>query len=139
MERANRSIKDGIKVRFDTKRTGWVDELPHALWAHRTQKKTSNFETPLSLTYGPEAMIPAKIGIPSARVLLITDNDTDLRLNSDLLEERRELALILERDYVFRNNEASGQELGKLAPSWEGPYKIKGVLDKVAYTLERLD
>ena len=43
-------------------------------------------------------------------------------------------------DYVFRNNEASNQEKpGKLAPNWEGPYKIQQVLGKGAYALERLD
>ncbi|XP_076895612.1 uncharacterized protein LOC143548290 [Bidens hawaiensis] len=119
---------------------GWVDELPHVLWAFRTQKNSSNSETPFSLTYGTEAMIPAEIGIPSAGVLLIEDNDHELRMNLDLLEERRELASIREHNYkqqlqkyynsrvqtcefdagnfVFRNNEASGQEPpGKLAPT----------------------
>ncbi|XP_076922014.1 uncharacterized protein LOC143583651 [Bidens hawaiensis] len=44
------------------------------------------------------------------------------------------------RDFVFRNNEASGQEpLGKLAPTWEGPYRVKPVLSKGAYKLEKLD
>ncbi|XP_076897140.1 uncharacterized protein LOC143550367 [Bidens hawaiensis] len=83
-------------------------------------------------------------------------------MNLDLLEERRELALIREHnykrqlekyynsrvqnckfdagDFVFRNNEASGQEPpGNLAPTWEGPYKIKKVLSKGAYKLEKLD
>ncbi|XP_076960054.1 uncharacterized protein LOC143636306 [Bidens hawaiensis] len=121
---------------------GWVNELPHILWAFLTQKNSSNSETPFSLTYGTEAMIPAEIGIPSARVLLIDDNDLELRMNLDLLEERGELATIREHnykrllqkyynsriqkcefdagDFVFRNNEASGQEPpGKLAPTWE--------------------
>ena len=119
---------------------------------------------PFSLTYGSEAVIPAKMGCPSARVLIAahTNNDDELRLNLDLLEERRERAAVqeanykkkLERyynsrikhcqfsvgDYVFRNNEASNQEKpGKLAPTWEGPYKIQQVLGKGAYALERLD
>ncbi|XP_076894775.1 uncharacterized protein LOC143547172 [Bidens hawaiensis] len=75
VERANRSIKDGIKARLGTKRTGRVDELPHVLWAFRTQKKSSNSETPFSLTYGTEAMIPAEIGVPSARMLANKDNE----------------------------------------------------------------
>ncbi|XP_076911833.1 uncharacterized protein LOC143569930 [Bidens hawaiensis] len=57
-----------------------------------------NSETPASLTYGTEAMIPAEIGIPSARVLLIDDNNNELRMNLDLLEERRELASIREHN-----------------------------------------
>ncbi|XP_076955392.1 pectinesterase inhibitor 3-like [Bidens hawaiensis] len=54
------SIKEGIKARLGTKRTGWVDELPHVLWAFRNQKNSSNSETSFSLTYGTEAMIPAE-------------------------------------------------------------------------------
>ncbi|XP_076946428.1 uncharacterized protein LOC143617913 [Bidens hawaiensis] len=107
-------------------------------------------------------MIPAEIGVPSARILMIDDIDKELRMNLDLLEERMELALIREhnykrqlqkfydsrvqkctfdaRDFVFCNNEASGQEPpGKLAPTWEGPYKFKEVLSKGAYKLEKLD
>ncbi|XP_076956362.1 uncharacterized protein LOC143631484 [Bidens hawaiensis] len=162
VERINRTIKERIKARLGTKQTGWVDELPHVLWAFRTQKNSSNSETPFSLTYGTEAVIPTEIGIPSARVLLINNNDRELRMNLDLLEERRELASIREHnykiqlqkyynsrvqeckfdagDFVFRNNEASGQEPpGKLAPTWEGPYRIKQVLTKGAYKLEKLD
>ncbi|XP_076929449.1 uncharacterized protein LOC143593845 [Bidens hawaiensis] len=132
VERTNRTIKEGIKARLGTKRTGCVDELPHVLWAFRNQKNSSNSEMPFSLTYGTEAMIPAEIGIPSARVLLINDNDCEIRKNLDLLKERRELASIREHnykrqlqkyynsrvqvcefdagDFVFRNNKASGQE-----------------------------
>ncbi|XP_076926852.1 uncharacterized protein LOC143590182 [Bidens hawaiensis] len=107
-------------------------------------------------------MIPAEIGIPSARILLIDDNDHEIRMNLDLLEERRELALVREHnykcqlqkyynswvqkcefdagDFVLRNNEASGQEPpGKLAPTWEGPYRVKQVLSKGSYKLEKLD
>src|ERR1044071_8198016 len=61
VECANRSIVEGIKTRLGTKRTGWVDELPHVLWADRTLSKTSNGETPFSLMYGTEAEIPAEM------------------------------------------------------------------------------
>jgi transposase InsO family protein len=58
VERANRSIIEGIKARLGRERAEWVEELPHVLWAHRTTPKTSNGETPFSLTYETEAMIP---------------------------------------------------------------------------------
>ncbi|XP_076960075.1 uncharacterized protein LOC143636337 [Bidens hawaiensis] len=89
-ERANRTIKDGIKLRLGSRRTRWVDELPHVLWDFRTQKKSSNSETPFSLTYGTEAMILAEIGMPSARILSTNNNEEELRLNLDLFEEWRE-------------------------------------------------
>nr|GFC28321.1 reverse transcriptase domain-containing protein [Tanacetum cinerariifolium] len=37
----------------------WVEELPHVLWDHRTMVKSSHGDTPFSLTYRTEAVIPA--------------------------------------------------------------------------------
>ncbi|GJZ11896.1 reverse transcriptase domain-containing protein [Tanacetum coccineum] len=37
---------------------GWVDDLAQLLWIHRTLPRNSQKETPFSLTYGSEAIIP---------------------------------------------------------------------------------
>ncbi|GJZ02216.1 reverse transcriptase domain-containing protein [Tanacetum coccineum] len=50
VERANRSLGEGIKARLDERSKDWIEELPHVLWAHRTMIKSSNGETPFSLT-----------------------------------------------------------------------------------------
>jgi transposase InsO family protein len=99
IERVNRTILDGIKKRLDHEGASWVDEIPSALWAYRTMPMTSHGETPFSLTYGTEAVITAEIGVPSTRVLgdPSTNNDTELLMNLDLLEERREGAAINEQ------------------------------------------
>ncbi|GJW79437.1 reverse transcriptase domain-containing protein [Tanacetum coccineum] len=55
VERANKSLLEGIKARLGRERAGWVDELPNVLWAHCSSLKQSNGETPFSLTYGSEA------------------------------------------------------------------------------------
>ncbi|GJU73916.1 reverse transcriptase domain-containing protein [Tanacetum coccineum] len=98
VERANRSIIQGIKTRLHKEGGTWVEELPNVLWAHRTTPKTSNGETPFSLAYGTEAVIPTKIGIPTRRVIKESDewNEEALGLNLNLLEERREIAAIRE-------------------------------------------
>ncbi|KAI3777367.1 hypothetical protein L1987_47167 [Smallanthus sonchifolius] len=157
VERANRSLVEGIKAGLDQWGHSWVDELPHVLWAHHTSLKTSNGETPISLTYGSKAVIPAEIGVPSARVLMASkcDNDQEIRINLDLLDERREEAALKEArykkklekyynarvkickfnvgEYVLRDNEASEAEHpGKLSPNWEGQYQIAAVLGKGA-------
>lgn len=90
VERANGSLMHGIKTRLGRAKAGWVDELPNVLWAHRTSLKTSNGETPFSLTYGSEAVIPAKIGMPTHRTMMFNpeDNEEEQRLNLDLLQER---------------------------------------------------
>ncbi|GJS30847.1 hypothetical protein Tco_0491467 [Tanacetum coccineum] len=69
-ERANRSLREGNK---------------------------SNGEVggnTILLTYGTEAVIPAKIGMPTLRSMevYLTKNDEALEINLDLIEENREQA-----------------------------------------------
>ncbi|GJS29596.1 reverse transcriptase domain-containing protein [Tanacetum coccineum] len=54
VERANRSLGEGIKARLDERSKDWIEELPHVLWAHRTMIKSSNGETH-SMSDGTEA------------------------------------------------------------------------------------
>ncbi|GJX39250.1 reverse transcriptase domain-containing protein [Tanacetum coccineum] len=140
-----------------------VAELPNVLWAHRTSIKTSNGETPFSLTYGSESVIPAEIGMPTYRTMMIREelNEEEIRLNLDLLTERRELAAIQEAKYkikleqyynkkvhltsfkpgefVFRKNEASRVEnQGKLGPKWEGPYRVEEAYQNGSYKLQTM-
>ncbi|GJZ52946.1 reverse transcriptase domain-containing protein [Tanacetum coccineum] len=105
VERANRSLMEGIKTRLGRERKCWVDELPNILWAHRTSLKTSNGETPYSLTFGSEAVIPAEVGMPTYPTMMIKDgkdNEEEIRLNLDLLTERREAAAIREARYKMK-------------------------------------
>ncbi|GJZ79616.1 hypothetical protein Tco_0644453 [Tanacetum coccineum] len=126
--------------------------------------KSSNGDTPFSLTYGTKAVIPAKIRMPTYRtaVVDVVHNDDEIRINLDLLEERRERAAIREAkakskmtryynarvrgvtfkpgDYVYRSNEAShAMDGGKLGPKWEGPYEVTKVLGGGAYKLRSMD
>ncbi|GKE52461.1 reverse transcriptase domain-containing protein, partial [Tanacetum coccineum] len=98
VERANRSFGEGIKARIGEGNKNWIEELPHVLWAHRTMIKSSHGDTPFSLTYGTEAVIPAKIEMPMYRTAVVdaVHNNVELRLNLDLLEERHERATIRE-------------------------------------------
>ncbi|XP_071687624.1 uncharacterized protein [Rutidosis leptorrhynchoides] len=98
VEVTNRDIVAGIRARLDTDRKGWADELPQVLWAFRTTPKGSNRETPFSLIYGTEAVIPAEIVVPTQRVVQFNDesNVISLKENLDLLEEMRNAAAIRE-------------------------------------------
>ncbi|GJY92681.1 reverse transcriptase domain-containing protein [Tanacetum coccineum] len=97
-----KSLLRGIKTRIEKGGSAWAEEMPNVLWAHRTMKKTNNGETPFSLTYGTEAVIPAEIGMPIHRTSNLNEktNDRELCLNLDLLEERREIAAIREARYL---------------------------------------
>ncbi|XP_076922862.1 uncharacterized protein LOC143584775 [Bidens hawaiensis] len=100
VERANRRIVEGITGRLGRQRGLWVEELPHVLWAHRTMPKVSNGETPFSLTYETESMIPVEIVLPTGRTrLTMEENENDLRLNLNFAEERREADARRETEY----------------------------------------
>nr|GEV69973.1 reverse transcriptase domain-containing protein [Tanacetum cinerariifolium] len=73
VESANRSLEEGIKARLDARSKNWMEELPQVLWTHRTMIKSSNGDTPFSLTYIMEAVIPAEIGMPTD--LVYRNND----------------------------------------------------------------
>ena len=51
-------------------------------------------EMPYSMVYGTESVILVEIGLPSFRISNFNkeNNETELRLNLDLLDERRKIA-----------------------------------------------
>ena len=74
----------------------WVEELPHVLWTYRTTPRRLMREIPFSMTYEAEAIIPLEIGFPMLRTSLFTpySNDNLLEKSLDLIEERRENAMV---------------------------------------------
>ncbi|GKD85650.1 reverse transcriptase domain-containing protein [Tanacetum coccineum] len=135
---ANRSLGDGIKARLGKGNKNWIEELPHVLWAHRTMIKSSHGDTPFSLTYGTEAVIPAEIRMPTYRTAVVdaVHNDEELRLNLDLLEERHECAAIHEAKAKLQMTKYYNARLG---PKWEGPYEVTEALRDGAYRLRSMD
>jgi len=73
-----------------------VDELPHVLWTYQITPRRSTRETPFSMTYGAEAMIPLEIGFPALRTSLFApgNNDNLLEKSLDLVEEQRENVMV---------------------------------------------
>ncbi|XP_072056316.1 uncharacterized protein [Arachis hypogaea] len=160
VESANKVILSGLKKRLDNKKGTWADELASVLWSYRTTEQSSTKETPFRLTYGVDAVIPVEIGEPSPRLLLKGVEET---VEKDLIDEAREMAhltetalkqrialryntKVLKRDFepddlVLRRNDIGLPTLGegKLAANWEGPYRVKKVMGKGAFKLERLD
>ena len=72
----------------------WVDELPHVLWMYRTTPRRSTGETPFSIMYGSEAVIPLETSFPTMRSNQFnsSSNKQLLSTNLDLAKERREVA-----------------------------------------------
>jgi hypothetical protein len=163
VENVNRTILQGLKRRLEESKGNWPEELPIVLWAYRTTHRTATGETPFSLTYGSEAVIPTEIGEPSLRVLFFNENGNEsfLQDNLDLLSEQRDLAAIRSASYqwqnahyynrrvrhrdfnvgdlVLRKIQVPDPRQGKLAPNWKGPFQVSKVTGKGSYQLQRTD
>ncbi|XP_057803119.1 uncharacterized protein LOC131018411 [Salvia miltiorrhiza] len=162
---SNKTIMNTLKKRLEKAKGKWADELPGVLWSYRTTTRTSTGETPFSLAYGMEAVIPTESEVPTARYELTTDNENQEAMchELDLLDEKRNTANIrlasyqqsIARhynkhictrtfkpgDWVFRKVFQNTKEIGagKLAPNWEGPYLITKVVGHGAYRLQSTD
>ena len=117
------------------------------------------------MTYGAEVVIPLESGFPTTRTSSFNskDNDEHLARGLDLIDEKRENAMVqlahyqqkLKRGYdtrvrtrplapgdlVLRKvvGSAKNPAWGKLGPNWEGPYRITSNAGIGAYFLEDLD
>ena len=164
-EAVNKVILSRLKKRLDDAKGKWVEELPHVLWTYRTTPRRSTGETLFSMTYGGKAVIPLEFGFPTTRTSLFNpkDNDEQLTRGLDLIEEKRENAMVqlahyqqkLKRGYdahvrirpltpgdlVLRKvvGSAKNPAWGKLGPNWKGPYRITSNAGIGAYFLEDLD
>ena len=164
-EAVNKTILSGLKKRLDSAKGNWAKELPNVLWAYRTTPRRSTGETSFSLTYGAEAVIPAKVNLCSARVdgFNPAHNEQMMLKQLDSLEEYREAATIRLAEYQQKlarhyNRDVRVREFGagdlvlrkavgnmrdsnarKLALTWEGPYRVTSIAGARAYYLEDLD
>ncbi|KAJ9537370.1 hypothetical protein OSB04_030103 [Centaurea solstitialis] len=162
-ESSNKVIINSIRKRLKGAKGKWVEELPSVLWANRTTPRASTGQTPYSLVYGCEAVLPIEAQLPIARSRTYDQNAINLSYDLDALEELREKALrtmaaqkgIVERhfnkkvkakifqvgDYVLRHVFQNTQEpnAGKLSIKWEGPYIISKVIGNGAYRLTTME
>ncbi|GJW77657.1 hypothetical protein Tco_0139339 [Tanacetum coccineum] len=102
--------------------------------------KSSNGDTPFSLTYGTEAVILVEIGMPTLRIAKVelVENNEALEIKLDLLKEKREQATIREAMSKAKIGKIL-QLQRKLGPKWEGPYQVTDALGKRAYKLRDRD
>ncbi|XP_076946211.1 uncharacterized protein LOC143617582 [Bidens hawaiensis] len=129
---------------------------------HEVDRNTSTSatgKTPFSLVIGTEAMIPTEMVIPTARSCLQNreTNNQDLANDLDTIDELRDSVRICMVAYQQRITKSYNKNVrvrrfqvgdlglrkafqnttdpkdGKLAPNWEGPYKIEAEAGKGAY------
>ena len=68
METTNKNVKKIIAKATKTYRD-WHEKMPFALYAYRIGVRTSIRETPYSLVYGMEVVLPIEVEIFSLQVL----------------------------------------------------------------------
>ncbi|PKA57235.1 hypothetical protein AXF42_Ash002539 [Apostasia shenzhenica] len=166
-EAANKNILNILKKRLNGARARWPEELRGALWAYNTAPSEVTQESPFSLSFGMDAVIPVELEYlpprvetaadfePKALQTWVDENDGSRRIDLDLLEQKKELAVLkclrVERyynrkvnprtfvggDLVLKRRLLTGSNLGvpKLEPNWEGPYIVREVAGPNAYYL----
>ncbi|GFZ00940.1 hypothetical protein Acr_14g0005750 [Actinidia rufa] len=101
VEVTNRTILRNLKARLERSKSEWAENLPSILWAYHTTSRIPTSETPYSMVFGTISVIPVEIGMPSFRVSNFDKeiNEAELRVNLDLLEEKRENAELRQMAY----------------------------------------
>ena len=132
---------------------------------YQTTPHRSAGETPFSMTYGVEAIIPLETGFPMLKTSSFnpSSNNELLEKSLDFIEERRESVMVqlaynqhklkqgydanvklrplVPGDLVLRKvlGTAKNPAWGKLGLNWEGPYHITSMAGIGAYFLKDLD
>ncbi|XP_052295784.1 uncharacterized protein LOC127901823 [Citrus sinensis] len=161
----NKIIKGILKKKLEERKGAWVDELPRVLWAYRTTQNTSTRETPFSLAFDVDAVIPAEIGVPSHRVEYFDEAENTSLVASDLdlvakKRARAELRTAIYQHHILglyekrvRHRSFKKGDLvlrrvtqntkvpceGAFGANWEGPYRIDKHVGSGAYRLLHMD
>ena len=128
-EAVNKVIMNELKKRLDDAKGIWVEELPHVLWTYRTTPRRSTRETPFSMTYGVEAVIPLETGFPTLKTCSFypSSNNELLGKSLDLIEERREREMVQLAYYQHKLKQGYDAKV-KLRPLVSGDLVLRKVL-----------
>jgi hypothetical protein len=147
---------------MEAKGKNWHKELPSVLWALWTNINRVTRDTPFSLVYGAEVVLPLKIYIKSARVAHFNPEDQvkARELDANLLEERCNTTLsnvhkyqaALKRYYnksvvqrelnigdLVLKKDIRTKEKHKFSTPWEESFIIVDVVAPGVYVLAEVD
>jgi hypothetical protein len=142
---------------------------PKALWAHRVSKHGATKVTPFELVYGQEAVLPVEVNLQACRVakqnalsieeykhLMMDKIDETPESRFRALREIERGKLQTAKAYKRRVKEKSFQiselvwkmilplgtrinRFGKWSSTWEGHYRVIGIVPGNAYMLETVE
>ncbi|KAK0570410.1 hypothetical protein LWI29_000764 [Acer saccharum] len=100
-ESTNKTIVNTLKKRLEAEKSEWAEKLPKILWSYRTTPRRSTRETPFSLVYGSEVVIPIETRLSTARSENPDEEQNNLELSFELdhLDERRDHAALRIQSY----------------------------------------
>jgi hypothetical protein len=147
---------------LEVKGKNWHKELPSVLWTLRTNINRATRDTPFSLIYGVEAVLPPKIYLKSASVTHFNPEDqAEAReLDANLLKEMCNTTLSNVRKYQaalkrYYKKSVVQRELNigdlvlkkdirtkykhKFSTHWEEPFIVVDVMASGAYVLAEVD
>ncbi|KAD5960652.1 hypothetical protein E3N88_12124 [Mikania micrantha] len=156
VESSNKIIINNLKKKLGFKKGKWAEELPFVLWANRTTTKNATGQTPFSLVFGSEAVLPTEIIISTTRTSLqtIESNKEVLSHDIDTIDEARDIAKIRMAAYQQKIAKSYNKNIrirrfkvgdlvlrkafqnttnptdGKLAPKWEDVIKLIPKLER---------
>ena len=95
-EAVNKVIVNRLKKKLNDVKEKRVEELSHVLWTYQTTPHRSTEETPFSMTYEAEAVIPLETDFPMLRTSSLnpSNNNGLLEKSLDFIEEMRENAMV---------------------------------------------
>ena len=129
------------------------------MWAYHTTPQSTTKETPFSLVYGSDKMIPVEIqeSSPLLQNFVAEESNVERKVHLDLLDEVREEARIkakaLKRKVEYKyNSKLRPRQLqvtdlvmwkahpyqpeNKLSLKWTGPFRVTEAFGNGAYKLE---
>ncbi|KAM1258368.1 hypothetical protein ACFX13_038712 [Malus domestica] len=139
--------------------------FPTVLWSYRTSYQTSTGETPFSLAFGIEVVVPVQLEQATFQVqnYVQSENDKQLTLNLDLVEEHRNQAHLRNIAYKQRISNYYDSRVkprsfkvgdwvlkkrllcdkvpseGTLSPNWDGLFEVVGISRLGSYKLRSSD
>lgn len=161
----NKTLLTALKKRLEKAKGKWVEEPPSVLWDYQMTLRRPTRNTPFSLTYGMDTVIPIEISMPTTRTAVQgqRNEDQELERHLHLADDVRGSAAIQMASYqqratayynrrawprafkvgtlvlrkVFENT--IEKRAGKLQENWEWPYIVSKAGESGAYHLQKLD
>ncbi|KAL2226664.1 UNVERIFIED_CONTAM: hypothetical protein Sindi_2025100 [Sesamum indicum] len=130
----NRTLLQYLKTRLEGAKGAWVKEFLGVLWAYRTtheqplyEAERNSQERSFDLTVIEEGRDRAYAKILRYKIMLTRNYNRRVRPRSSQVD-----------DLVLKKVEVS-KHVGKLDPTWEGPYKVVEIRRKATYILQDLE